>query len=102
VLQWRAAHYCPWVVRLVLDGLQPARIADHVIREIKGRERDGLVELPRPQLHRGDSVRIKQGVFRERLALYDGMAPHARVAVLLELLGGRHRVILPKDDVEAV
>jgi hypothetical protein len=28
------------------------------------------------------------------------MAPHERVAVLLSLLGGWHRVTLPKDNVE--
>jgi transcriptional antiterminator RfaH len=101
-LQWRAAHYCPGVIRLVMDGLQPAHVPEAIITEIGSRERDGLIELPRPRLRRGDPVRIQHGPFRERLALYDGQAPHERVAVLLELLGGRHRVILPKDDVEAV
>jgi transcriptional antiterminator RfaH len=99
-LQWRAAHYCPGVVRLVQDGLQPAHVPDAVIAELKGRERDGLIELPKPRGWRaGDPVRIRHGAFAGKLAVFAGMAPHERVAILLELLGGRHRVILPKGDI---
>lgn len=99
-LQWRAAHYCPGVLRLVQDGQQPARVPDQVIAELRGRERDGLIELPRPRgLRVGDPVRILRGPFTGHLALYAGMAPHERVAVLLALLGGQTRVTLPKGDI---
>ena len=99
-LQWRAAHYCPGVVRLVTDGSQPARVPDTVIAEIRSRERRRLIELP-PRLQHGDRVRVLRGPFREHLALYDGQAPHERVAVLLSLFSGQRRVTLPRDDVEA-
>jgi transcription antitermination factor NusG len=87
------------VVRLVKDGEQPARVPDEIIAEIKARERNGLVLLP-SQLRRGDPVRILRGPLREQLALYDGQAPHERVAVLLSLLGAQQRVRLPGRDVE--
>src|SRR5262249_53356348 len=103
VLQWRAAHYAPGVIRLVQDGQQPARVPDAVITELKGRERDGLIELPKPRiLQAGDPVRIRRGPFAGHLALYAGMAPHERVAVLLALLGGAQRVTLAGSDVEVV
>jgi transcription antitermination factor NusG len=83
----------------VLDGVQPAKVPDKVIADLKRRERNGLVELPLPPgLRRGDQVRITRGVFAGQLALFDGMRPHERVAVLLQLLG---RVELPKGDIEA-
>jgi Transcription termination factor nusG len=44
-LQWHAARWTPGVLRVVLDGVQPARPPDKVIADLKGRERDGLVEL---------------------------------------------------------
>jgi transcriptional antiterminator RfaH len=100
-LQWHAVRWAPGVTRIVLDGAAPARVPDAVIAEIRSRERGGLVELP-PRLKGGDPVRILRGPFHERLAIYDGMAPHERVAVLLSLLGGRQRVTLPRGDVEAV
>jgi transcriptional antiterminator RfaH len=98
-LQWHAARWSPGILRLVLDGDRPAKVPDSVITELKGRERNGLIELPTPRrFHRGDRVRIVGGIFAGQLALFDGMRPHERVAVLLRLLG---RVELAKGDIEA-
>ena len=69
--------------------------------ELRGRERDGLIELPKaPGLKPGDHVRIIAGPFSERLALYEGQTSHERVAVLLQFLGGRHRTELPANAIE--
>jgi transcription antitermination factor NusG len=38
-LQWHRARWCPGVVRLIMDGVQPAKVSDAVIEEIRGRER---------------------------------------------------------------
>ena len=100
VLQWHEARWCPGVSSLIMDGAQPARIPDAVIEELRGRERNGLVELPKPRgLEHGDRVRIMRGPFRDHLALYAGQAAHERVAVLLQLLGGQWRTELPAGDV---
>ena len=87
-LQWHAARWAPGVIRLVMDGAQPARVPDAVIDEIRSRERGGLIELPKPSLARpGDAVRILRGPLEGRLAIYHGMKPRARIEVLLSLLG---------------
>jgi transcriptional antiterminator RfaH len=101
-LQWHAARWCPGVVRLVMDGLQPAKVSDAIIEEIRGRERNGAVELPKRMLKCGDRVRILAGPFKEHLAIYAGMSAHERVAVLLQILGGPQRVTLAVRDVEAI
>jgi transcriptional antiterminator RfaH len=101
-LQWHAARWCPGVVRLVMDGLQPARVPDVVIEEIRGRERNGAVELPKRRLQYGDRVKILAGPFRGHLAMYAGMSGCERVAVLLQILGGQQRVTLARRDIEAV
>ncbi len=101
-LQWHAARWCPGVVRLVMDGLQPAKVPGAVIEEIRGRERNGAVELPKRRLQYGDRVKILAGPFREHLAIYAGMSAHERVAVLLQILGGAQRVTLAERDIEAV
>jgi transcriptional antiterminator RfaH len=98
-LQWHAARWCPGVVRLVMDGMQPAKVPDGVIREIRNRERNGAIELPRRVPRRGDRVRILAGPFRGHLAIYASMAAHERVAVLLEMLGRQQRVTLSELDV---
>jgi transcriptional antiterminator RfaH len=99
-LQWHAARFAPGVIRIVLDGSAPARVPNAVIDEIRSRERDGYIELPRVRLRRGDTVRVTAGPFRGHLGLYQGMVPHERVAVLLQLLGGRVRAELPGINVE--
>jgi transcriptional antiterminator RfaH len=102
-LQWHAARWAPGVVRVVLDGASPARVPDAVIAEIRSRERNGLVELPkRPPARPGDPVRVLRGPLEGHLGLYAGMKGRARVEVLLTLLGGQQRVTLPKDSIEVV
>jgi transcriptional antiterminator RfaH len=101
-LQWHAARWCPGVIRLVMDGIQPARIPDAVIEEIRGRERGGVIELPRRLLKPGDRVRLLTGPFQGHLAIYAGMSGSERVAVLLQILGGQQRVTLARRDIEAV
>jgi transcriptional antiterminator RfaH len=101
-LQWHSARWCPGVARLVMDGLQPAKVPDAVIEEIRGRERNGAVELPSRRLQYGDRVRILAGPFRGHLAIYAGMSTRERVAVLLQILGGPQRVTLAQRDVEAI
>ena len=59
-----------------MAGDAPARVSDAVIAEFRGRERDGLIELPKaPGLKPGDHVRIIAGPFSERLALYEAKHP---------------------------
>jgi transcriptional antiterminator RfaH len=101
-LQWHAARWCPGVRRLVMDGLQPAKVPDAVIEEIRARERKGAIELPRRLPKPGDRVRLLAGPFQGHLAIYAGMSGSERVAVLLQILGGQQRVTLARRDIEAV
>jgi transcriptional antiterminator RfaH len=103
VLQWSAARYSPGVATLVMNGGGPARVPEGIIAEIRSRERGGLIELPKPPgLQRGDRVRITSGAFADHLAIYQGQTAHERVAVLLQLLGGRQRTELPASAIEPV
>jgi transcription antitermination factor NusG len=87
---------------LIMDGTGPAKVADAVIEEVRRREVNGLIELPKPSLHRGARVRILRGPFNGRLAIFADTRPKQRVEVLLQLLGGTHRVTLPVGDVEGI
>jgi transcriptional antiterminator RfaH len=102
-VQWYRARWCPGVRRIIMSGIEPARISDVVIEEIRSRERDGAVELAKsPRFRRGDPVKILRGPFGGHLAIYADMKPRERVEVLLRLLGGEQRVILAKQDIEAI
>jgi transcription antitermination factor NusG len=103
---WWRARWAPGVVRLVLGGgEEPATVSDAVIDELQSRERGGLIVLPPPlrpgdKFRQGDRVKITDGVLRGLVGLVEGMRPHERVGVLLELLGSVRPIELPSADVE--
>ena len=77
-------------------------VADGIVAAIRGRERNGLVELPKPpRLKRGDAARVLKGLLAHHVGLYHGMKPHECIEVLLSPLGGSQQVTLPESDVEA-
>jgi transcription antitermination factor NusG len=103
-LQWHSARWSPGVSTIILDGMCPAKVPDTVIAEIRSREVDGLIHLPKPLsapgLWPGAQVKILGGPFRGFVATLVGLRPRARVEALLMLLGSQTRVVLPKGDIE--
>jgi transcriptional antiterminator RfaH len=103
VSRWWDARWSAGVRRLVMDGELPAKVPDAVIAEIKSREKNGLVELPRPRgLAPGMRVRVISGPLCDQIGLLGALRPHERVLVLLQLLGGQQRVEIARSSVEAV
>jgi transcriptional antiterminator RfaH len=96
---WWQARWSPGVANLIMNGAGPAHVPDNVVAEIRARERNGLIELPRRALVSGDRVRVMQGPLRGLEGLYGGQAPRERVAILLSALG---RVVVKRDDVEPI
>ena len=103
-LQWHAIRRTPYVVRLIMNGEQPARVPDSVLEDLRGRERNGVITLPPPppRLRPGARVRVTGGPFRGHMGLVAGMSPRERVIVLLALLGARQRVEMAAGDVEPI
>jgi transcriptional antiterminator RfaH len=103
-LQWTPARWAPGVMALLMNGAEPAKVAGHILDEIRSRERGGLVVLPAPAptsppFQPGDRVRITTGPLTGFSGLVAGMRPHQRVEVLLQLLG---RVEMPAVDVALI
>ena len=101
-LQWHRARWCGGVIRLIMAGdATPARVPDGVIADLKGRETDGLIDLP-PLRNSAPATACesRHGPFAGHVGLYAGMKPRERVEVLLAILGGSQRVTLSADAVE--
>lgn len=91
------------VSQLVCNGEAPASVPEEIIAELRGRENEGgFVRLERrPRFARGDQMRVVDGIFDACLGLFEDMVDHERVAILLDLLGRKVRVVLHGDAIAA-
>jgi transcriptional antiterminator RfaH len=101
--RWRSIHSTTGVSRLVCNGDEPAPVPPAVVAALQGREDgSGFVQLERrPQFAPGEPVRIVDGVFADSLGLFEGMADRERVAILLDLLGRKVRILLDESAITA-
>jgi transcriptional antiterminator RfaH len=100
---WYTARWAIGVCGVIMDGIAPGRVPDAVIDELRQREVNGAIDLPRRNDFKfGDRVRVLHGPFAGHLALFEGMKPRERVEVLLELLGSLQKVELVRSAVEPV
>jgi transcriptional antiterminator RfaH len=101
--RWRSIHSTIGVARLVCNGEDPVPLADDVIETLRAREDgQGFVTLrQRPRFALGEKVRVLDGVFADCLGLFDGMKDSDRVAVLIDLLGRKVRLVLDEFSVAA-
>jgi transcriptional antiterminator RfaH len=103
VQRWRSIQSTIGVARLVCHGDHPAEVPDSIIDGLRFGEDDrGFVRLERPLGFRlGDKIRVLEGVFSTCLGLFEGVTDGERVAILLDMLGRKVRVVLDADAVEA-
>jgi len=101
--RWRSIQSTFGVSRLVTHGDEPAVLPEAVVGALKAREDDrGFIKLDaRPAFAPGDKVRVLAGAFMDNAGLFNGMADHDRVSILLEMLGRQVRVVLDADLVAA-
>jgi transcriptional antiterminator RfaH len=101
--RWRTIQSTLGVARLVCWNDRPASVADGIINALRMREDgSGFINLARRSAFSpGDKVRIVEGPFTDSLALVEGVSDHDRVAVLLDLLGRKVRVLVGSDLIAA-
>jgi transcriptional antiterminator RfaH len=103
VQRWRSVQSTIGVARLVCNGDHPAEVPDSIISNLRRGEDDrGFVRLERaPSFKLGDKIRVLDGVFSSCLGLFEGMTDGERIAILLDMLGRKVKVVLDADAVEA-
>jgi transcriptional antiterminator RfaH len=101
--RWLSIDSTFGVTRLVRNGDRPAAVPVSILETLKCREDvNGFVQLDRrPRFLPGDKVCVVSGAFRDCCGLYEGMSGHERVAILLELLGRKVRVVLGPAIIDA-
>lgn len=101
--RWRSIQSTLGVARLVSNGDDPAIVPEGVVSGLKAREDDrGFITIEtKPIFSPGDEVRVLAGAFVDSAALFQGVADHDRVSILLDMLGRKVRVLLDADMVAA-
>jgi transcriptional antiterminator RfaH len=101
--RWRSIQSTIGVARLVCSGEIPAVLPIAVINDLQGRQNEaGFVQLDaRPRFAAGDKICVIEGAFAACHGLFEGMADRERVAILLELLGRKVRVVLDGELIVA-
>lgn len=101
--RWRSIQSTFGVSRLVSNGDDPATVPEGVVHALKAREDDkGFIRMDfRPVFAPGDKVRVLAGAFMDSTGMFNGMADHDRVSILLDMLGRKVRVLLDADMVAA-
>lgn len=103
VARWRSIQSTHGVSCLVCNNNEPALLPERVVAELRRREDDnGFIRLDlQPRYAPGDKVRVVDGVFGDSFGLFEGIADRDRVAILLDLLGRKVRVVLDRESVAA-
>ncbi len=101
--RWRSIQSTIGVSHLVSWNGSPASINDSVIGSLKQREDEGgFIRLERRvRFSPGDTVRVLEGAFVDSLALVEGINDRDRVAILLDFLGRKVRVLVGADLIAA-
>jgi transcriptional antiterminator RfaH len=101
--RWRSIQSTIGVTHLVRNGDEPATVPHGVIEQLRSREDErGFVMLDtRPRFAHGDKIRVIDGAFDACIGVFEGMADRERVAILLDLLGRKVRVVLDGDSIAA-
>jgi transcriptional antiterminator RfaH len=101
--RWRSIQSTIGVSHLVSWRDSPASVSDDVVGALKQREDEsGFIRLERRvRFSPGDTVRVLEGAFTDSLALVEGINDRERVAILLDFLGRKVRVLVGADLIVA-
>ena len=89
------------VTHLVRFGNAPARVPDDLIATLTAQEdAEGIQELPKAELKRGEKVRIVKGAMAGYEAIYNAQTGKERVVLLLEIVGRSAPVEIGADSIE--
>jgi transcriptional antiterminator RfaH len=97
--QWRSVNGTFGVVRLLLNGENPAPIPEGFVEALREVGDQGDIVPLRSPLYPGQSVRVLTGPFADYVGVLEHLSTQERVRVLLQIMGGHVPVLLPREDV---
>ena len=92
--RWRSVNGTLGVERLLMRGSEPEPVPRGLVEQLAGAAgADGVVSCGR-ELKEGQSIRVTAGPFADLVGQLQSLDDSGRVRVLLEIMGGKVRVLL--------
>jgi transcription antitermination factor NusG len=85
--QWHQLFSTIGISRLLMTGETPSRLPDGLVEQLRSRERNGLIQLPKHRFKIGQAVEVGGGLFVGAKGIYQGMTSQQREIVLLDSIG---------------
>lgn len=95
--RWRSINSTVGVVRIVMQNERPAPAPIGVIEALKAACGDDDILHVNADFSIGQKVRVIGGPFADFVGELDQLTDVERVRVLLDIMGGRTRVVLPRE-----
>jgi transcriptional antiterminator RfaH len=101
--RWHAIRSTLGVSYLIGGEKGPTPVADAVVAQLRASEgAGGFIPFEQmPRFRRGEHVSLRDNIFSSCTGIFDGLTDSGRVAVLLDLLGRKVRVILDGTAITA-
>ena len=100
---WHAIRSTFGVSSLVGGENGPLAVREGIVEALRAQEgADGYFRAAARRFAAGTPVRVVDGIFASAIGLFESMSDKDRVAVLLDFLGRRVRVVLEADSIAAV
>ena len=85
--QWHELFSTIGISKVLMTGERPAHLPERWITDMKSKERNGLITLPKHRFDIGQRVVVFSGPFAGQRGMYYGQGSRQREIVLLEALG---------------
>ena len=95
--RWRSVNGTFGVDRLLMRAGEPEPVPYGLVEQLsEAAAADGVVRCG-PALKQGQNIRVTAGPFAELMGTLDQLDDQGRVRVLLDILGGKIRVVLSRN-----
>jgi transcription elongation factor/antiterminator RfaH len=95
--RWRNINSTVGVIRIILQNERPAPVPVGIVEALMAASDGDDVLQIRMVLNVGQKVRVIGGPLADFIGELDQLTDSDRVRVLLDVMGGRTRVVLPRD-----
>ncbi|WP_420428642.1 transcription termination/antitermination protein NusG [Kordiimonas sp.] len=99
---WHSVNSTHGITKLVSFGKEPAQVPTDLVTQLMLRCDASNRFLPPSDLNPGDKVRLNTGPFANFVAEIEKIAPDQRAWVLMDILGQQSRVIVGRDQLQAI